>query len=107
MRELTKENYDTEVLETEKIVVVDFWGDTCVRCLQILPGMEELEAEFDKSVVFAKVNIKGNRRLAIREKVMSLPTVLIYKSGERVCALTGNSFSAKEVREKLTEVLNA
>jgi len=68
MRELTKENYDTEVLETEKIVVVDFWGDTCVRCLQILPGMEELEAEFDKSVVFAKVNIKGNRRLAIREK---------------------------------------
>ena len=66
MIELTKENYDAEVLEKKGTIVIDFWGDTCVRCMQIMPGMEELEQEFGERAVFAKVNIQGNRRLAMR-----------------------------------------
>ncbi len=107
MIELSKENYDTEVIESQRTVVVDFWGENCVRCMQIMPGMEELADEFEGRAVFAKVNIQGNRRLAMREQVMSLPSVLIYKNGERRAFLTGNSFTADDVRQKLTEVLDA
>jgi len=107
MLELTKENYDAEVIEKKGTIVIDFWGETCVRCMQIMPGMEELEQEFGERAVFAKVNIQGNRRLAMREQVMSLPSVLIYSDGERKAAITGNSFKADDVREKLIEVLDA
>ena len=107
MIELTKDNYDAEVIDSKALVVVDFWGETCVRCRQIMPGMENLEEEFEDRAVFAKVNIQGNRRLAMKEQVMSLPSVLIYKGGERQALLTGNSFTAEDVRQKLEEVLDA
>lgn len=106
MIELTKENYDAEVVEAKGVVVVDFWGQTCVRCMQIMPGMEELASDYDGKAVFAKVNIQGNRRLAMREQVMSLPSVLIYSDGEKKATLTGNSFTADDVRAKLEEALH-
>lgn len=107
MIELTKDNYDNQVIESKAVVVVDFWGETCVRCRQIMPGMEELEGDYEGRAVFAKVNIQGNRRLAMKEQVMSLPSVLIYQGGERKAMLTGNSFTAEDVRQKLAEVLDA
>lgn len=105
MLELTKDTYDECVCTSEAPVVVDFWGDTCVRCRQIMPGLEEVENDFRNHAIFAKVNIQGNRRLAMREQVMSLPSVLIYSGGEKKAFLTGSGFTAEDVRKKLTEIL--
>ncbi|MBN2050271.1 MAG: thioredoxin family protein [Spirochaetales bacterium] len=107
MTELNKDTYDSHVINGKGVTVVDFWGETCVRCMQIMPGLEALEEEFSRKALFAKVNIQGNRRLAMREQVMSLPSVLIFKDGERKAFLTGGSFTADDVKTKLQEVLDA
>jgi len=83
MLELTKANFETEVLEsTDKPVFVDYWSDGCEACKELMPGVHELEKKYGDKIKFASLNIKGARRLAISQKVMGLPAMIIYKNGE-------------------------
>jgi len=106
MIELDTGNYDREVLAHKGVVLVDFWSDSCEECLAAMPEIEALEGEFGARVRFGKVNIQGNRRLAIREKVLGLPTVLLYRDGERKGAFS-RGFTAAEVRAALQELARA
>ena len=103
MVEVDKTNYDDVVLANEKPVLVDFWGPGCGKCFQMMPQIEELEKTFSGKVVFAKMNIQGNRRLAIREQVMGLPTVIIYRGGEKIDTFSCD-FSVEEIEEALEEI---
>ena len=105
MKELHKENYDSEVVNGSGFMVVDFWSESCEECADLMPEIEDLEKEFKDSVVFGKVDIKGNRRLAIREKVMGLPTVLIYKDGKQLASFL-KEIDVDDVSAKLKELLN-
>lgn len=87
------------------MTVVDFWSESCEECMDIMPEIEALEKEYGDSVRFCKVNIKGNRRLAIREQVMGLPAILIYKDGEKVASFS-KEFETQEVKEKLKEIVS-
>ncbi len=83
MIELTKENFEAEVLEcTDKAVFVDFWSDGCEVCIELMPGVHELEAKYSDKIKFASLNIKGARRLAISQQVMGLPAMIVYSQGE-------------------------
>ncbi|MBI9031424.1 thioredoxin family protein [bacterium] len=83
MIELTKENFEAEVLEcTDKAVFVDFWSDGCEVCIELMPGVHELEAKYCDKIKFASLNIKGARRLAISQQVMGLPAMIVYSQGE-------------------------
>jgi len=82
MLELTKANFETEVLESTTPVFVDYWSDGCEACKELMPGVHELETKFGDKIKFASLNIKGARRLAISQKVMGLPAMIIYKDGE-------------------------
>ncbi len=103
MIELDKDNFDAKVLESKGIVVVDFWGPTCGRCIDMMPKVEEVAAEFAGKAEFGKVNIMGNRRLAMREQVMGLPTILIYRDGKKVESLVVE-FTVDDLRNKLKEL---
>lgn len=104
-----KELFDTEVLESEMPVFVDFWGDKCEICKQLMPGVHGLEEKYSDKIKFASLNISGARRLAIKQKVLGLPTMIIYKNGERDAVITPDKISTladvenfiKEYYEKL------
>ena len=104
MTELDKDTFDQAVLAHKGVYLVDFWSETCETCAAMMPEIETLERELAGKVTFGKVNLQGNRRLAIREKVMSLPTVAIYRDGERVKAFS-KEFTAAEVKAAVEGLL--
>ena len=103
MTEVDKDNFDDVVLKNEKPVLVDFWGPGCARCIQLMPQMEKLAEAYKEKILFVKLNIQGNRRLAMREQVLGLPTFLIYKDGAKIVSFEGG-FTMDEVKEKLKEI---
>lgn len=103
MLELNKDNFEQEVLKDEGLVLVDFWSPKCEPCLELLPHVEELAGRYE-NIKFSKLNIIQNRRLAIGQKVMGLPTILFYKNGEKAAELS-KDFSIEDVEAKLKELL--
>jgi len=103
--EVTQESFETEVHQSTLPVLVDFWGPRCVPCLGLMPVVEDLAAHHAGKVKFCKVNCAENRRLAVQLKVMSLPTFLFFKAGERVAELTGE-FGRKEIEECIEAMTN-
>lgn len=99
---LDKDNFGPEVLEAEGYVLVDFWSSKCEPCLALMPSIEE-SAQNHPQVKFAKLNILENRRLAIGQRVMGLPTIIVYKGGEKVAELS-KDFQADDVETKLREL---
>lgn len=104
MKELDKDSFDQAVLGHPGVILVDFWSETCETCQAMMPAMEALESELGQKATFAKVNIQGNRRLAIREKVLGLPTVVIYKNGERRASFS-KEFTTDQVKTAVAEAL--
>lgn len=88
MIELNKDNFEAEVLQSEKPVFVDFWGDKCEICKELMPGVHGLEEKYADKIKFASLNIGAARRLAIAQKVLGLPTMIIYNGGEKAQSIT-------------------
>ncbi len=105
MVELHKDNYDQEVMERKGVCLVDFWSDSCEECLELMPEIEALENEYDNRLFMGKVNIQGNRRLAIREEVRGLPSLLLYKDGKKQASFS-KEFDIEDVRTTIEELLS-
>jgi thioredoxin 1 len=78
----TDENFATEVLQSDKPVLVDFWAVWCGPCKMIAPSVEELADEFDGKAKVGKLDVDNNQESAIKYGVRSIPTVLIFKDGK-------------------------
>ena len=78
---ITKENFDKEVMNVEGTVLVDFWAAWCGPCRMIAPAVEKI-AEERPDVKVCKVNIDDEQELAIKYGVMSIPTLMVVKNGE-------------------------
>jgi thioredoxin 1 len=94
MIELNKENFELEVLQSEKPVFVDFWGDKCEICVELMPGVHALEEKYSDKIKFASLNIGGARRTAISQRVLGLPTMILYKGGEKAATITPDKISS-------------
>ena len=105
MIELTKENFDTEVLNNEGVVFVDFWSPKCEPCMALLPDIEAFAEKNTGRVKFCKLDTAGNKRLAIAQKVMGLPTIVLYKNGEKVHIFDSNSIDFSIIQSKIDELL--
>ncbi|MBF8437916.1 thioredoxin [Halanaerobiaceae bacterium Z-7014] len=105
MLELNKENFDSEVLESDGIVVVDFWSESCDPCKELMPEVEKLAEEYGDKAKFAKLNIKGNRRLAMKQQVMGLPSIVFYVDGEKTEHLSGDDLEPADIEATLNELL--
>lgn len=82
-KQFTSENFETEVLKSEKPVLVDFYADWCGPCKMMAPAVEELANEQD-AVTVGKLNVDLAPELARAYKVMSIPTLILFKDGEVV-----------------------
>ena len=97
MIEVNKDNFEAEVLQASGPVLVDFWSEKCEPCMALLPEMEALEDKYGDRIKFCKLNVLQNRRLSIGQKVRGLPTIAVYKNGEKAAELTKDDATAANI----------
>lgn len=85
---ITKDNFEAEVINSDKPVLVDFWASWCGPCMMQGPVLDEIADEYD-SIKVGKINVDEQQELAIRFGVMSIPTLMYFKGGEAVETLVG------------------
>ncbi|MBQ9936275.1 MAG: thioredoxin [Lachnospiraceae bacterium] len=78
---VSNENFNSEVLESDKPVLVDFWAPWCGPCQMLGPIVEAI-AEENADIKVCKINIDENPELAAHYKIMSIPTLIVFKNGE-------------------------
>lgn len=79
---ITKENYETEVLKSDKLVLIDFYADWCGPCKMMSPIIDEIAEEVGDKIKVGKINVDENQELAMEYEVMSIPTIIILQNGE-------------------------
>lgn len=89
VQEVTDATFDTDVLENNKPVVVDFWAAWCGPCRMVAPEIEKLAAKYAGSVEVRKLDVDANPQIAMRYGIMSIPTVAMFKKGEAPRAAVG------------------
>lgn len=93
MQQLTTQNFEEIVLQSDKPVLVDFWATWCGPCQMMAPVIQEIETEHP-DILVGKINVDEEADLAIQYKVASIPTLLLFKGGEIISKVIG--FSDKE-----------
>ena len=78
---ITNENFENEVLNSEKTVIVDFYADWCGPCKMMSPIIDKIAEELGETVKVGKVNSDENMELAEKYEIMSIPTIMIFKNG--------------------------
>ncbi len=86
---LTQENFEEEVLKSEKPVLVDLWAPWCYPCLALAPTVSEIAEEFEGKIKVGKLNIGEAPGITARYKIMSIPTLIIFKDGKDVFRFVG------------------
>jgi thioredoxin 1 len=104
MLSITNDNFDTEVLNSDKPVLLEFYSDSCIPCKRMSPILAELEETYEALKV-AKLNIKFGGETAQKYEVMASPTIIFFKNGEEVKRLRGVAKKA-ELEEIIKEVLS-
>lgn len=88
MLAVDKNTFEQEVLKADGFVLVDYWSDGCEPCKALMPDIEALAEQYEGKVKFCKLNTTKARRLAISQRVLGLPTIAIYKDGEKLGEVT-------------------
>lgn len=102
---LDKNTFEDEVLKSEGLVLVDYYSDGCEPCKALMPDVEALAEEFEEKVKFCKLNTTKARRLAISQRVMGLPAILLYKDGEKIDELTKDDATKENIKAMIEKVL--
>ena len=87
--DVTDNNFQAEVLEHEKPVLVDFWAPWCGPCRVIAPSLEEIAEEQADSLRIVKLNVDENQATAAQYGVMSIPTLIVFKNGAAAHTIVG------------------
>ncbi len=83
-KKFTTQNFDAEVLQSDKTVLVDFYADWCGPCKMMAPVVEALAEELADKAVIGKLNVDENEEIAMKYGVMSIPTLIVFKNGQAV-----------------------
>ena len=102
---ITKENFEEQVLHSEKPVLLDFWASWCGPCRMVSPVIDELASDFAGKAKVGKVNVDEQPALAQKYRVMTIPTVAVFKNGELVDKKIG-AFPKSEFAKMLQAALS-
>jgi thioredoxin 1 len=86
---ITDDSFETDVIQADKPVLVDFWATWCGPCLMIAPILEEIADEYTDQVTIAKLDVDDNPQTPAQFGVMGIPTLILFKEGEAVERITG------------------
>jgi len=86
---ITDDTFETEVIQADKPVIVDFWATWCGPCKMIAPILEEIAGEYSDQVKVAKLDVDANNKIAGKYGIMSIPSLLFFKNGEEVDRVIG------------------
>lgn len=100
----TTANFEEEVLKSEIPVLVDFYADWCGPCQMMAPVIEQLAGEYEGRVKIGKLNVDENPEVMAEYKIMSIPTMIIFRNGEVFSKEVGSS-SKKEVEKAIGRAL--
>ena len=103
LTEVTDNNFQAEVIESESPVLVDFWAPWCGPCRVVAPVLEEIASERPELRV-VKLNVDENQQTAAKYQVLSIPTMIVFKSGEPVKTVIG-AYPKKKLEQELEPVL--
>lgn len=104
MLNITKSNFEKEVISSEIPVVLDFWATWCGPCKMLSPVLDELAAEYSDRARFCKVNVDDELELSARFGIASIPTLIFFKNGEILKKTVGYR-EKDELEEMLKELL--
>ncbi len=105
--DLNKEHFDTEVLKSDKAVLVDFWASWCMPCRMMAPVLDELAQEMSEKIKVVKINTEEdqNQELASEYEVQSIPNLKLFKDGKVIGEFVGmknKDVLKKEIEEHLS-----
>jgi thioredoxin 1 len=87
--QVTDASFETEVLQNDKLTIVDFWAEWCGPCKMMNPVIDELSATYDGKVTFAKLNVDDNPEVPTEFSIRGIPTFVIFKGGKEVGRIVG------------------
>jgi thioredoxin 1 len=102
--EVTDNNFQAEVLESEVPVLVDFWAPWCGPCRMVAPVVEEIAKERGEALKVVKMNIDDNNETAIAYNVLSIPTLMVFNHGEVAKTVIG-AYPKKRLEAELEPAL--
>lgn len=100
----TDANFEKEVLRSDKPVVVDLWADWCAPCKAIAPTIDALAEELDGTITVGKLDITESPNTPTKFGVTAIPTILLFRGGEKVGALVGGGKTADEFKKEFGKV---
>jgi thioredoxin 1 len=105
MSEVTDNNFQAEVIESERPVLVDFWAPWCGPCRMVTPVLEEIASE-RPDLRIVKLNVDENQQTAASFQVLSIPTLILFKRGQPVKTVIG-AYPKKKLEQELEPALTA
>jgi len=88
-KDVTDASFQADVLDNDKLVLVDFWAEWCRPCRALGPILDQIAAEHSDKIELVKVNVDNNMEIAARYQITSLPTMKLFKKGEVVKSVIG------------------
>jgi len=98
---ITKENFENEVIRSDKPVLIDFWAAWCGPCRMVAPIIDSIAAEYNGKAKVGKINVDEQNELAEQFKIMSIPTLIVFKNGK-----IAESVMGARSKESIADMLN-
>lgn len=102
---VTESNFQEEVLDSIEPVLISFWAPWCSHCIRQAPVFDQLADSINTQAKIVKMNVDENRGVAMRQQVVTLPTIMLFKNGQVIVKMTGFQTQA-EIEDKIISFLS-